>query len=50
MITFIVALILLVVGFFTYGTFVEKIFGIEPERKTPALTMTDGVDFVPMAP
>ena len=50
MITFIVALILLVVGFFTYGTFVEKIFRIEPERKTPALTMTDGVDFVPMAP
>ena len=50
MITFIVALILLVVGFFTYGTLVEKIFGIEPERKTPALTKTDGVDFVPMAP
>ena len=50
MITFIIALILLVVGFFTYGTLVEKIFGIEPERKTPALTKTDGVDFVPMAP
>ena len=50
MITFIVALILLVVGFFTYGTLVEKIFGIEPERKTPALTKTDGVDFVPMSP
>ena len=50
MITFIVALIVLVVGFFTYGTLVEKIFGIEPERKTPALTKTDGVDFVPMAP
>ena len=50
MITFIIALILLVVGFFTYGVLVEKIFGIEPERKTPALTKTDGVDFVPMAP
>ena len=36
MITFIVALIVLVVGFFTYGTLVEKIFGSEPERKTPA--------------
>jgi len=34
----------------TYGMLVEKIFGIEPERKTPALTKTDGVDFVPMAP
>ncbi len=50
MITFIVALILLVVGFLTYGVLVEKIFGVEPERKTPAVTKTDGVDFVPMAP
>ena len=50
MVTFIIALILLVVGFFTYGVLVEKVFGIEPERKTPALTKTDGVDFVPMAP
>ncbi len=50
MITFIVALVLLVVGFFTYGVFVERVFGIEPERKTPALTKTDGVDFVPMSP
>ncbi len=50
MITFIVALILLVVGFFTYGILVEKIFGIEPDRQTPALTKTDGVDFVPMVP
>lgn len=50
MITFIVALILLVVGFLTYGVLVEKIFGVEPERKTPAMTKTDGVDFVPMAP
>ncbi len=50
MVTFIVALVLLIVGFFTYGVLVEKIFGIEPERKTPALTKTDGVDFVPMSP
>ena len=50
MITFIVALVVLVVGFFTYGKLVERLFGVEPERKTPALTKTDGVDFVPMAP
>ena len=50
MITFIIALALLVAGFFTYGVLVEKIFGVEPDRKTPALTKTDGVDFVPMAP
>ena len=50
MITFIIALVLLVVGFFTYGILVEKVFGVEPDRKTPALTKTDGVDFVPMSP
>ena len=50
MITFIIALVLLVAGFFTYGKLVELIFGVEPERKTPALTKTDGVDYVPMAP
>ncbi|MBR6034964.1 MAG: carbon starvation protein A [Paludibacteraceae bacterium] len=50
MITFLIALVLLVVGFLTYGVLVEKIFGVEPDRKTPALTKTDGVDFVPMAP
>lgn len=49
MISFVVALILLIVGFFTYGILVEKIFGIDSERKTPALTKTDGVDYVPMS-
>ena len=49
MITFIVALVLLVVGFLTYGVLVEKVFGVDTARKTPALTKTDGVDFVPMS-
>ena len=49
MITFLIALVLLVVGFFTYGVLVEKILGVEPDRKTPALTKPDGVDFVPMS-
>lgn len=50
MITFIIALVLLVVGFLLYGTFVEKVFGVHANAKTPALTKTDGVDFVPMKP
>ena len=49
MITFIVALVLLVVGFLTYGVLVEKVFGVDTARKTPAVTKTDGVDFVPMS-
>lgn len=40
---------LLVAGYFIYGVFIEKIFGINPARKTPALTQTDGVDYVPMS-
>ncbi|GAA3699640.1 carbon starvation CstA family protein [Oceanisphaera sediminis] len=40
---------LLLGGYFIYGTFVEKIFGIKRERQTPAFTQGDGVDFVPMS-
>ena len=50
MITFIISLIALVVGFVLYGTFVERVFGVDANAQTPALTKTDGVDFVPMKP
>ena len=50
MITFIISLIALVVGFVLYGTFVERVFGINPKAQTPAITKADGVDFVPMKP
>lgn len=39
---------LLILGYFTYGVFVEKVFGIEPNRKTPALLKEDGVDYISM--
>lgn len=50
MITFIGALIALILGYLFYGAFVEKVFGIDPKAATPATTKTDGVDFVPMKP
>jgi len=31
----------------TYGAWLSKQWGIDPKRKTPAHTRTDGVDFVP---
>jgi carbon starvation protein CstA len=37
-----------VLGYFVYGTFVEKVFGIDANRKTPCYTMHDGADFLPM--
>ena len=50
MITFFIALAVLVLGYVVYGKFVEKVFGIDPQRATPATTMADGVDYVPMKP
>jgi len=48
MITFLVCLIVLVLGYVLYGAFTEKIFGIDPARETPAVANPDGVDYVPM--
>lgn len=48
MITFCVALVLLVLGYVIYGAVVEKVFGVDPSRKTPCYTMADGVDYTPM--
>ena len=47
MITFTLALILLIVGYVIYGAYVNRIFGPD-DRKTPALTMADGVDYIPL--
>ncbi|MCL3780979.1 carbon starvation protein A [Prolixibacteraceae bacterium JC049] len=50
MITFFIALAILVGGYFVYGRFVEKQFGIDENRITPANEINDGVDFVPLSP
>ena len=47
MITFIIGLVILFVGAALYGKFCEKVFGPD-DRKTPAYTKQDGVDYVPM--
>ncbi|MCQ2234168.1 MAG: carbon starvation protein A [Paludibacteraceae bacterium] len=48
MITFCTALAMLVLGYCIYGSFVERVFGADSSKKTPAYTMEDGVDYVPM--
>lgn len=45
---FIASFAVLIIGYFVYGLIVEKVFGVEPQRPTPAVTMYDGVDFTPM--
>ncbi len=48
MITFIVCLALLIGSYFTYGKYVERVFGADPARTTPCHTHGDGVDYVAM--
>ena len=47
MITFTIALLALIAGYFLYGRVVERVFGPDG-RPTPALTQADGVDFIPL--
>ncbi|MGF1910489.1 carbon starvation protein A [Vibrio kasasachensis] len=49
MLWFLTCVAALIGGYFIYGAFIEKIFGINVNRQTPAHTKTDGVDYVPMS-
>ncbi|MDR2493622.1 MAG: carbon starvation protein A [Spirochaetaceae bacterium] len=46
MFSFLIGIVALILGYLVYGKIVEKIFGIKPERETPAVRIHDGVDFV----
>ena len=47
MITFFISLVALVLGYFIYGRFVERVFAPD-DRPTPAVAKADGMDFVAM--
>ena len=44
------AIILLVLGYVYYGSWLAKQWGIDPGRKTPAVELEDGVDYVAAKP
>lgn len=48
MFSFLISIVALILGYIIYGKVVERIFGPDPARVTPAVAMQDGVDFVPM--
>lgn len=48
MISFLLGIILLVLGYVFYSKVIIKNFGVEPKRETPAKVLEDGTDFVPM--
>ena len=45
---FILGILILAAGYFTYGRVLEKIFRPDASRQTPAVACTDGVDYVVM--
>lgn len=47
MVTFALCITALILGFVFYGRFTEKVFGPD-DRKTPAVEINDGADYVPM--
>lgn len=47
MITFILCVVILILGYLFYGKYVAKVFGPD-DRQTPAYAVNDGVDYVPM--
>ncbi len=47
MVSFTVSLVALVLGYLVYGRFVSKVFGPD-SRPTPAYSMQDGMDYIPM--
>ncbi|MBP6125987.1 MAG: carbon starvation protein A [Leptotrichiaceae bacterium] len=49
MISFVLSIVALILGYLIYGKIVEKIFVIEPNRPTPAIEYKDGVDYVELS-
>jgi len=49
MLWFFFCVALLLAGYFFYSRVIERIFVINPNRQTPAYTMNDGVDYMPMS-
>ncbi|SCD18930.1 carbon starvation protein A [Proteiniphilum saccharofermentans] len=48
MTTFIISIIALVAGYAFYSKYLERVMEADPQRITPASTLGDGVDYVPM--
>ena len=49
MISFLISLVVLIAGYIIYGAFVERVFGSDKNRQTPAYSLRDDVDYLPMS-
>lgn len=48
MITLLLSIVALILGYLIYGKVVEKVFCPNPSLQTPAYSKTDGIDYLPM--
>lgn len=48
MVTFVISLIALLLGYLVYGTLVEKVFRPDDSRTAPCFSKADGVDYMPL--
>ena len=48
MITLLISTLLLFLGYALYSKYIEKVFGADDAHKTPALSMPDRVDYMPL--
>lgn len=48
MLFFLLCVALLILGYLAYGAFVDKVFAPDANRATPAYTMQDGIDYMPL--
>ncbi|WP_206458173.1 carbon starvation CstA family protein [Anaerovorax sp. IOR16] len=46
MVSFLLSIVALILGYVLYGKLVEAIYGADPSKTTPAIALNDGVDFV----
>ena len=42
-----IALVALIAGYILYGKWLERKWGVDNNRKTPAVEINDGIDYVP---
>lgn len=49
MITLLLSILVLILGYTFYAKYLERVIEINPNRATPAITMPDGIDYVPMS-
>lgn len=49
MYSFIICVLILILSYFIYGKFIEKIAGVDENIATPVQRLEDGVDYMPMS-